>query len=124
LKLLADARGSAVVGAVANLALLTLLTVSLVAVVFAGYHLSVLKDIAVSASRQGALAEQEPGAAERYALRLMRESVPLLAAHRAEVATQGGLVRVELTAAVPLMGALPSDLKISARAESSLESLG
>ncbi len=112
------------VGSIANLALLTLLTLSLMAIVFAGYHLSVLKDIAVSASRQGALAEQEPRAAERYALRLMRESVPLLASHQAEVATRGGLVRVALTAAVPLMGALPSDLKISARAESSLESLG
>jgi len=124
LKLLADSHGSAVVGSIVNLALLTLLTLSLTAVVFAGYHLTVLKDIAISASRHGALAEQERGSAERYALRLMRESVPLLASHRAQVATQGGLVRVELTAAVPLMGALSNDLRISARAESSLESLG
>jgi hypothetical protein len=124
LKLLGDSRGSAVVGSVANLALLALLTLSLTAIVFAGYHLSVLKDIAIGASRHGALAEQDPGAAERYALRLMRDSVPLLASHRAVVATRGDLVRVELTAAVPLMGALPSDLKISARAESSRESFG
>lgn len=124
MRFVTEARGSAVVGSLANLALLTLLTLSLMSVVFASYHLSVIKDIAISASRHGALAEQTPSSAERYALRLMRDSLPLLAEHRAEVVTQGALVRVELTAAIPLMGALPSEIKIRGQAESSLESLG
>jgi hypothetical protein len=118
---LTSSAGSAVVGAGLNLALLSVLTVTIIGVIFAGHQLLVLRDIAVAASRYGALAEVQPGQGERYALELMRESLPLMhASAKSEVSD--GLLGLSVTATVPLLGAAP--LALNARAEASRERFG
>jgi hypothetical protein len=116
-----DCNGSAVVGAGLNLAILSLLAVSIIGIIFAGHQLLVLRDIAVAASRYGALAEIQPGQSEKYALELMRESLPLLHAS-ATSESSGGQLGLSLTATVPLLGA--GQLALEAQARASREQFG
>jgi hypothetical protein len=116
-----DCTGSAVVGAGLNLAILSLLAVSVIGIIFAGHQLLVLRDIAVSASRYGALAGVQSGQSEKYALELMRESLPLLHASAAS-GESGGHLGLTLTATVPLLGA--GQLALETQAKASREQFG
>lgn len=109
------------VGAGLNLALLSLLALSVIGIIFAGHQLLVLRDIAVAASRYGALAGVQPGQSEDYALRLMRESLPMLQASAQAEAT-ATLLGVTLSATIPLLASGP--LTLDARAEASREQFG
>jgi hypothetical protein len=107
-----------VVGAGLNLALLTLLAVTVAGLIFMGHQVLVLRDLAVTASRFGALADVQPGQAERYALELMRDSLPLLQAS-AKSQYSDGSHGLTLRATVPVLAGSP--LALVARAEASLE---
>jgi hypothetical protein len=107
-----------VVGAGLNLALVSLTAATVAGLLFVGHQVLVLRDIAVTASRFGALAEVQPGQAERYALELMQESLPLLQAG-AKAELSDSLLGLTLTATVPVLASSP--LAMSARAEASRE---
>jgi len=111
---LAD-RGNAVVSAVMNIALATLITLSLVTVVFSAYHGLIIRDAVITAASRAAKAEsvnQYP-----YLMRMLKNSLPSLANYDADITQEGEFLRVNVTAKLPGFGFIePPPLNYSALA--------
>ena len=98
---LAD-RGNAVLSAVMNIALATLITLSLVTVVFSAYHGLIIRDAVITAASRAAKAEsvnQYP-----YLMRMLKNSLPSLASYEADISQEGEFLRVSVTAKLPGFG--------------------
>lgn len=99
-------RGSAVVASIATIWVSTLLFVTTLGVIFSGYNLLLMREIAVSAARQGALAESSAPKAEDYALKMLKDSIPNLANHEVRATTEGNLLVLEIKSHIPGLGLL------------------
>ena len=94
--------GNAVVSAVLNIALATLITLSLITVVFSAYYGLIIRDAAVTAASRAAKAEsvnQYP-----YLMRMLNNSLPALANYDANISQQGDFMRVNVTSKLPGFG--------------------
>ena len=99
--LLADA-GSAVLSAVMNIALATLTTLSVLALVFTAYHGLVIQDAAISTASRAARAEstnQQP-----YLMKMLRNSLPSLAYFDGAIGRADQYVSVFVQARLPGLG--------------------
>ena len=94
--------GNAVVSAVLNIALATLITLSLITVVFSAYYGLIIRDAAVTAASRAAKAEsvnQYP-----YLMRMLNNSLPALANYDANISQQGDFMKVNVTSKLPGFG--------------------
>ena len=94
--------GNAVVSAVLNIALATLITLSLITVVFSAYYGLIIRDAAITAASRAAKAEsvnQYP-----YLMRMLNNSLPALANYDASISQQGDFMRVNVTSKLPGFG--------------------
>lgn len=89
-------QGSAVVASLAVIWVSTLLFTSTLGVIFSGYNLLLVREVAVAAAREGALAEKSAPEAESYALKLLRESIPRLASHQVKAKSTNSQFQVEI----------------------------
>lgn len=115
-------KGSAVLASLAAIWVSTLLLVSTLGVIFAGYNLLLMREIAVSAAREGALAEKSVPEAQNYALRMLRDSIPNLANYQISAAQKGNLFVVEIRSNLPGMGFLDSLIESKVVASATKES--
>ena len=98
--------GNALVAAVVNIALATLLCLSVIALIFSAYHGLIIRDAAVAAAANSAKAgasNQHP-----YLMRMLDDSLPALASYRAEFSSEGRFVKVTVTSSLPGFGLLQS----------------
>jgi len=94
--------GSAVVSAVMNIALATLITLSLITVVFSAYHGLIIRDAAITVASRAAKAEsinQYP-----YLMRMLKNTLPSLANYEAQIDQQGDYVKVNVATTLPGFG--------------------
>lgn len=108
-------RGSAVVSAIVGISITTLVSFTVLGIILASWSAVVMRDAAISGARYGALADQTPSEGERYALKLLRERVPLLASYETDSWVTDGMngnqLNVAIQAQLPALGmvsALPS----------------
>jgi len=114
-------QGSAVVGSLAGILLTSLIFTSTLGLIFSGYNLLIIKEIAVSAARHGALADKSAVDAERYALRLLKDSIPRLAEHEVSASSNQGLVLVQIRSNLAGVGLLENWITGEVRAMASKE---
>lgn len=113
--------GSAVVTSVVGILLSSLIFISTLGLVFSGYNLLIIREIAVSAAREGALADRNSLDAERYALRLLRDSIPRLANYEINALNDQRRVIVEIRSNLVGFGLLESWVQVRAKAMASKE---
>ena len=98
-----------------NIALATLITLSLVTVVFSAYHGLIIRDAVITAASRAAKAEsvnQYP-----YLMRMLKNSLPSLASYEADISQEGEFLRVSVTAKLPGFGFIePPSINYSALA--------
>jgi len=100
--LVLEDKGNAVVSAVMNIALATLITLSLVTLVFSAYHGLIIRDAAITAASRAAKAEsinQYP-----YLMRMLKNTLPSLANYEVEITQQGDFVKVNVATRLPGFG--------------------
>lgn len=108
-----SSRGNAVVGAIINITLATLLTLSVLALALSAYNTLLIRDAAVNAASRLALPEspsQQP-----YLQRLLDDSLPELAGIEVTELENGDLVGYRIASRLPLFGFLsflPSDAEV------------
>jgi hypothetical protein len=101
---LSSAKGNAVVGAVINITLATLITLSVLALSLSAYNTLLIRDAAVNAASRLALPEtpsQQP-----YLQRLLDDSLPELAGIEITQLDAGDLVGYRISSQLPLFGFL------------------
>jgi len=99
-----SSRGNAVVGAVINITLATLITLSVLALALSAYSTLLIRDAAVNAASRLALPEstsQQP-----YLQRLLDDSLPELAGIQIIELESGNLVGYRIVSELPLFGFL------------------
>jgi len=97
-------RGNSVVGAVVNITLATLLTLSVMGLVLSAYNTLLIRDAAVEAAARLSLPEspsQQP-----YLRRLLEDRLPELASYRIEELQGVTLVGYRIDASLPVLGFL------------------
>lgn len=94
------------VASIATIWVSTLLFVTTLGVIFSGYNLLLMREIAVNAARQGALAEGSVPKAEDYALKMLKDSIPNLANHQVRALRKGDLLVLEIQSNIPGLGLL------------------
>ena len=97
-------RGNAVVGAVINITLATLITLSVLALALSAYNTLLIRDAAVNAASRLALPEspsQQP-----YLQRLLDDALPELAGIQITELESGNLVGYRVVSELPLFGFL------------------
>ncbi len=108
-------KGNAVVSAVMNIALATLITLSSVTVVFSAYYGLIIRDAVITAASRAGKAEsvnQYP-----YLLQMLKNSLPSLANYEADIVQEGDFMRVNVTAKLPGFGFIePPPINYSALA--------
>lgn len=108
-------KGNAVVSAVMNIALATLITLSSVTVVFSAYYGLIIRDAVITAASRAGKAEsvnQYP-----YLLQMLKNSLPSLANYEADIVQEGEFMRVNVTAKLPGFGFIePPPINYSALA--------
>jgi hypothetical protein len=105
---LKSARGSAVVGAIIGLTAITLVSLSVITAMIAGWNVMLIRDAAVSGAREGALADRTPADGERYTLKLLEERVPSLANFQTDSSIDGHVLSVAISAELPQVGFIDS----------------
>lgn len=100
--------GSAVVGAIVGLTAITLVSLSVITAMIAGWNVMLIRDAAVSGARQGALADRTPTDGERYTLKLLEERVPSLASFSTESNLDGEVLSIAVSAELPQVGFIDS----------------
>ena len=100
--------GSAVVGAVIGLTAITLVSLSVLTAMIAGWNVMLIRDAAVSGAREGALADKTPADGERYALKLLDERLPSLANFSTDSSLEGKVLSIAVSAELPQVGFLDS----------------
>jgi hypothetical protein len=101
---LSSAKGNAVVGAVINITLATLITLSVLALSLSAYNTLLIRDAAVNAASRLALPDtpsQQP-----YLQRLLDDSLPELAGIEITELDDGDLVGFRISSQLPLFGFL------------------
>jgi len=96
--------GNSVVGAVVNITLATLLTLSVMGLVLSAYNTLLIRDAAVEAAARLSLPEspsQQP-----YLRRLLEDRLPELASYRIEKLEGETLVGYRIDASLPVLGFL------------------
>lgn len=106
--LISSPKGSAVVGAVIGLTAITLVSISVITAMIAGWNVMLIRDAAVSGAREGALADKTPADGERYALKLLDKRVPSLANFSTDSKLEGEVLQVSITAELPQVGFIDS----------------
>ena len=106
--MISSAKGSAVVGAVIGLSAITLVSLSVITAMIAGWNVMLIRDAAVSGAREGALADKTPADGERYALKLLDERVPSLANFSTDSNLQGEVLSIAVSAELPQVGFIES----------------
>lgn len=104
-----------------NIALATLITLSLVTVVFSAYYGLIIRDAVITAASRAAKAEsvnQYP-----YLMRMLENTLPSLAHYEADISQQGDFMRVNVTTKLPGFGFIEPPL-ISYSALAARETLG
>ncbi len=101
-------RGSAVVGAIIGLTAVSLVSLSVITALIAGWNVMLIRDAAVSGAREGALAENTPADGERYALKLLEERVPSLANFSTNSYLDGEVLKIAVIADLPQVGFIDS----------------
>ena len=108
-------RGNAVVSAVMNIALATLITLSLVTVVFSAYYGLIIRDAVITAASRAGKAES--ASQYPYLMQMLKNSLPSLANYEAHIAQEGNFMRVDVTAKLPGFGFIePPPINYSALA--------
>ena len=85
-----------------NIALATLITLSVTTLVFSAYHGLIIRDAAITAASRAAKAEsvdQYP-----YLMRMLKNTLPSLANYEVDITQQGEFVRVNVTTRLPGFG--------------------
>jgi len=100
--LVLEDKGSAVVSAVMNIALATLITLSLVTLVFSAYHGLIIRDAAITAASRAAKAESINQ--YQYLMRMLKNTLPSLASYEAEITQHGDFVKVDVATRLPGFG--------------------
>jgi hypothetical protein len=105
--------GNSVVGAIINIALATLVTLSVMSLSFAAYHTLMIRDAAISAaSKAGRFSAPEQN---RYLLRLLDQNLPDLASYDIKSLGLDSYVGVEVVSQLPGFGFLtPPSITIQA----------
>ena len=94
--------GNAVLGAVINTALATLVTLSVMSLSFAAYHTLMIRDAAITAaSKAGRFSAPEQN---QYLLRLLDENLPDLASYDIRPLGSGNFVGVQISSQLPGFG--------------------
>jgi hypothetical protein len=106
--LISSEKGSAVVGAVIGLSAITLVSLSVITAMIAGWNVMLIRDAAVSGAREGALADKTPADGERYALKLLDERVPSLANFSTDSDLQEEVLSIAVSAELPQVGFIES----------------
>jgi hypothetical protein len=106
--LISSEKGSAVVGAVIGLSAITLVSLSVITAMIAGWNVMLIRDAAVSGAREGALADKTPADGERYTLKLLDERVPSLANFSTDSDLQGEVLSIAVSAELPQVGFIES----------------
>lgn len=101
-----DDSGNAVVGAIANIAYATLLTLSMLSLSLGAYNTLLIRDAAIEAAARAAL----PQAPDQlpYLRRLLDDRLPLLASFEIEQLRNTGLVGFRIVSSNPVLGLLQS----------------
>lgn len=101
-----DDSGNAVVGAIANIAYATLLTLSMLSLSLGAYNTLLIRDAAIEAAARAAL----PQAPDQlpYLRRLLDDRLPLLAIFEIEQLRNTGLVGFRIVISNPVLGLLQS----------------
>lgn len=99
-----SSRGNAVVGAIINITLATLLTLSVLALALSAYNTLLIRDAAVNAA--GRLALPESPSQQPYLQRLLDDSLPELAGIEVTELENGDLVGYHIASRLPLFGFL------------------
>lgn len=101
-----DDSGNAVVGAIANIAYATLLTLSMLSLSLGAYNTLLIRDAAIEAAARAAL----PQAPDQlpYLRRLLDDRLPLLASFEIEQLRDTGLVGFRIISSNPVLGLLQS----------------
>lgn len=101
-----DESGNAVVGAIANIAYATLLTLSMLSLSLGAYNSLLIRDAAIEAAARAAL----PQAPDQlpYLRRLLDDRLPLLASFEIEQLRNTGLVGFRIVSSNPVLGLLQS----------------
>lgn len=101
-----DDSGNAVVGAIANIAYATLLTLSMLSLSLGAYNTLLIRDAAIEAAARAAL----PQAPDQlpYLRRLLDDRLPLLASFEIEQLRNTGLVGFRIISSNPVLGLLQS----------------
>lgn len=111
-------------GAVLNMAVASLLFVSVLGVIFAGHQLLLIRSVAVDAARFSALAESNSSESQRYALRLLTQSVPRLASYEIKVGGSQNFSEVSISTRAVGLGFLAKQIPITAKAKAKYEKFG
>lgn len=101
-----DDSGNAVVGAIANIAYATLLTLSMLSLSLGAYNTLLIRDAAIEAAARAAL----PQAPDQlpYLRRLLDDRLPLLASFEIEQLRNTGLAGFRIISSNPALGLLQS----------------
>lgn len=101
-----DDSGNAVVGAIANIAYATLLTLSILSLSLGAYNTLLIRDAAIEAAARAAL----PQAPDQlpYLRRLLDDRLPLLASFEIEQLRNTQLVGFRIVSSNPVLGLLQS----------------
>ena len=95
-------RGSAVVAAVANITLATLITLSVLALILSAHNTLLIRNAAIEAASKAVLSDapsQQP-----YLLRLLETNLPHLASFDVEQGSSGGFLIFNVSAQLPGLG--------------------
>lgn len=92
-------------------------------VIFSGYNLLLMREIAVSAAREGALAEKSAQQAEDYSLRMLKDSIPNLANYQVNARSNGNQVSLEISSKLPGIGLLDTFIDSRVIASATKETL-
>ena len=82
-----------------------------------------MREIAVSAAREGALAEKSAQQAEDYSLRMLKDSIPNLANYQVNVRSNGSQVSLEISSKLPGIGLLDTFIDSRVIASATKETL-
>ena len=105
-KMAGSEKGNAVLSSIASIFLATLITLTTISLSFSAYHVLVIRDAAITAASKEALAKS-PGR-DKYLMKLLKDSLPLLATFEIEQFGNEKLVGVKVIANLPELGMLPS----------------
>lgn len=111
-------KGSAVIASIATIWVSTLLFTTTLGVIFSGFNLLLMREIAVTAAREGALAESSTPQAENYSLKMLKHAIPNLARYQVDARSSGNQVTVDISSKLPGIGLLAPliDGKVTASA--------